>query len=114
MDALLVAVLQHPLPWHIRCRRGASTPSLTDLRRRSAIKTAIGHPKTHGRLARCALKGTFGDALHAVLCSCGRNMRMILAHLRALVAVIFAALMAAIADFNAGSRPNYVRTGAAA
>ena len=28
MDALLVAVLQHPLPWHIRCRRGASTPCL--------------------------------------------------------------------------------------
>ncbi|MFG6585602.1 transposase domain-containing protein [Sulfitobacter sp. 1A12779] len=30
MDALLVAVLQHPLLWHIRCRRGASTPSLTE------------------------------------------------------------------------------------
>jgi hypothetical protein len=24
-----VPVLQHPLPWHSRCRRGASTPSLT-------------------------------------------------------------------------------------
>ena len=29
MDALLVEVFQHPLLWHIRCRRGASTPSDT-------------------------------------------------------------------------------------
>lgn len=29
MDAFLVAVLQHPLHWHIRCRLGASTPSHT-------------------------------------------------------------------------------------
>jgi hypothetical protein len=39
---------------------------------------------------------------------------MILAHLRALVALFFAALMAAIADISAEARPNYARTGAAA
>jgi hypothetical protein len=38
---------------------------------------------------------------------------MILAHLRALVALFFAALMAAIANFSAEVRPNYT-TGAAA
>src|SRR6056300_1127195 len=42
------------------------------------------------RLSRCALKGTLGDALHAVLCGSGHNIRMILAHLRALWAKILA------------------------
>ena len=65
-----------------------------DLRRRSAIEPAIGHMKTDGRLARCVLKGTLGDALHAVLCGCGHNIRMILAHLRALWAEIVAAIYA--------------------
>ena len=61
--------------------------------------------KTDGRLARCALKGTLGDALHAVLCGCGHNIRMILAHLRALVAEILAALIAAIGAIIALPRP---------
>ena len=65
-------------------RRGI-TPSLkTLLRRRSAIEPEIGHMKADGRLARCPLKGTSGDALFAVLCGCGHNIRKILAHLRAL------------------------------
>jgi len=95
-------------------RRGMTPALRRDLRRRSAIEPAIGHMKTDGRLARCALKGTLGDALHAVLCGCGHNIRMILAHLRALVAVILAALMAAIANFSAAVLPNYTTTGAAA
>ena len=65
-------------------RRGL-TPSLkTLLRRRSAIEPEIGHMKADGRLARCPLKGTSGDAIFAVLCGCGHNIRKILAHLRAL------------------------------
>ena len=72
---------------------------------RSAIEPVIGHMKTDGRLARCALKGTLGDALHAVLCGCGHNIRMILAHLRALVAEILAALIAAIGAIIALPRP---------
>jgi len=31
------------------------------------------------------LKGTTGDALFAVLCGCGHNIRMILRHLRVLL-----------------------------
>ena len=47
-------------------RRGL-TPSLkTLLRRRSAIEPEIGHMKADGRLARCPLKGTSGDAIFAV------------------------------------------------
>jgi IS5 family transposase len=74
-------------------RRGL-TPSLkTLLRRRSAIEPEIGHMKTDGRLARCPLKGTSGDAIFAVLCGCGHNIRKILAHLRALWVAIIAWLL---------------------
>ncbi|SIT18255.1 transposase, IS5 family [Paracoccus saliphilus] len=65
-------------------RRGL-TPTLARLlRRRSAIEPEIGHMKTDGRLARCPLKGLIGDAIFAVLCGCGHNIRKILAHLREL------------------------------
>ena len=46
------------------------------------IEPMIGHMKNEGRLTRCPLKGTDGDALFAVLCGCGHNIRMILRHLR--------------------------------
>ena len=49
--------------------------------------------KTDGRLARCGLKGTLGDAIFAILCGCGHNLRKILAHLRAWLAQIIAALL---------------------
>jgi IS5 family transposase len=41
------------------------------------------------------LKGTSGDALFAVLCACGHNIRKILAHLRAWLALIIAAILVA-------------------
>ena len=49
--------------------------------------------KADGRLSRCYLKGTRGDALFAILCGCGHNLRKILAHLRALLAEIIAAIL---------------------
>ncbi|WP_210527311.1 IS5 family transposase [Rubellimicrobium arenae] len=77
--------------------RGGLTPTLAKaLRRRSSIEPEIGHMKTDGRLARCGLKGTLGDALFAVLCGCGHNLRKILAHLRAWLAQIMAAILALI------------------
>jgi IS5 family transposase len=74
-------------------RRGLTPKLVTDLRRRSAIEAEIGHMKTDGRLSRCPLKGTIGDALFAVLCACGHNIRKILAHLRAWLAWIFDAIL---------------------
>jgi len=56
--------------------------------------------QTDGRLSRCPLKGTDGDAIFAVLCGCGHNIRKILAYLRA----IWAWLIAAIMVFMAGCR----------
>ena len=60
--------------------------------------------KTDGRRARCPLKGALGDALHAVLCGCGHNIRLILAHLRGLVAKILRLLLRAIAAAAAKER----------
>ena len=62
-------------------RRGLRPRLIADLRRRSAIEAEIGHMKTDGLLSRCPLKGTIGDALFAVLCACGHNIRKILTHL---------------------------------
>jgi len=63
-------------------RRGITRTIAKLLRRRSAIEPMIGHMKNDGRLTRCTLKGTEGDAVFAVLCGCGHNIRMILRHLR--------------------------------
>jgi len=76
-------------------RRGLTPALKRMLRRRSAIEPEIGHMKTDGRLSRCPLKGTFGDAIFAVLCGCGHNIRKILAHIRAFWAVLLMALCAA-------------------
>ncbi|WP_128253367.1 IS5 family transposase [Falsirhodobacter deserti] len=78
-------------------RRGI-TPALAKLlKRRSAIEPEIGHMKADGRLARCPLKGRTGDALFAVLCACGHNIRKILAHLRALYVFLIRFILKIIA-----------------
>jgi len=50
--------------------------------RRQAIEPIIGHLKSDHRLDRCYLNGQAGDAIQAVLCAAGYNikwlMRMIL------------------------------------
>jgi IS5 family transposase len=73
-------------------RRGLTPKLIADLRRRSAIGAEIGHMKTDGRLSRCPLKGTIGDAVFAVMNACGHNIRKILAHLRTWLAWLIAVL----------------------
>jgi hypothetical protein len=75
--------------------RGLTAIEIIDLRRRSAIETAIGHMKTDRRLSRCPPKGATGDAIFAVLNACGHSIQKILAHLRSWLAWIIAALWAA-------------------
>ena len=48
------------------------------LKRRQAVEPAIGHLKSDHRLDRCWLKGSEGDALHAVLCAAGYNLMWLL------------------------------------
>ncbi len=54
------------------------------LRRRSAVEPEIGHMKADGLLGRNFLKGMQGDAINAVLCGAGHNLRKILARIRLL------------------------------
>ena len=48
------------------------------LRRRQAVEPAIGHLKSDHRMDRCWLQGSVGDALHAVSCAAGYNLRWLL------------------------------------
>ena len=48
------------------------------LKRRQAVEPVIGHAKQDHGMRRCWLKGQTGDALHAVLCAAGFNLRWLL------------------------------------
>jgi IS5 family transposase len=66
-----------------RQKRGLNTRRLKRaLKRRNAIEPIIGHLKNDGLLRRNHLKRTLGDAMHAILCGAGHNIRMILRQLR--------------------------------
>ena len=78
--------------YHPGLRRGITRGLRAMIRRRSAIEPAIGHMKTDGKLDRNWLKGALGDAMHAVLCGAGHNLRMILRKLRLLCVFILAVL----------------------
>lgn len=66
-----------------RQKRGINTRRLKRaLKRRNAIEPVIGHMKNDGLLPRNHLKGERGDALHAILCGAGRNIRLILRTVR--------------------------------
>jgi IS5 family transposase len=76
--------------YHPGLRRGITRGLRAMIKRRSAIEPAIGHMKSDGKLGRNWLKGALGDALHAVLCGAGHNLRMILRKLRLLYAFVLA------------------------
>jgi IS5 family transposase len=62
------------------------------LKRRQAIEPTIGHMKNDGLLDKNWLKGSVGDAMHAVLCGAGHNLRLILAYLRVLLLAVIGAI----------------------
>ena len=72
--------------WIAGARRGVTKAIHAKLMRRNAVEPVIGHMKSDGRLARNFLKGVEGDALNALLCDAGANMRKILKKLRLLCA----------------------------
>jgi IS5 family transposase len=75
-------------------RRGVTRTMKAMIKRRSAIEPTIGHMKSDGRLDRNPLKGAMGDALHAVLCGAGHNIRLLLSLLRLFAACLLAAILA--------------------
>lgn len=48
------------------------------LKRRQAVEPVIGHLKNDCGMARSWMKGELGDALHAVLCAAGYNLRWLM------------------------------------
>jgi IS5 family transposase len=68
--------------WISGSKRGVTDAIHRKLKRRNAVEPVIGHLKSDGRLARNFLKGIEGDAMNALLCAAGHNMRKILRKLR--------------------------------
>ena len=69
--------------WIAGAKRGVTVAIRKKLKRRNAVEPVIGHMKTDGRLGRNFLKGTQGDAMNALLCGAGHNLRKILPAARA-------------------------------
>ena len=68
--------------WISGSKRGVTQAIERKLKRRNAVEPVIGHLKSDGRLARNFLKGVAGDAINALLCGAGHNLRKILRKLR--------------------------------
>jgi transposase, IS5 family len=68
--------------WISGSKRGVTPAIERKLKRRNAVEPVIGHLKSDGRLARNFLKGIEGDAMNALLCGAGYNLRKILRKLR--------------------------------
>ena len=68
------------------------------LKRRQAVEPAIGHLKADHRMDRCWLAGSIGDALHAVLCAAGFNLRWLMRAISRLLAkpLSWASILAAL------------------
>ena len=83
--------------WRSGQKRGVTASIRKAIHRRSMVEPMIGHMKSEGRLGRNWLQGVEGDAIHAVLCGAGHNLRMILRALRLFLAHIFMALLECVA-----------------
>ena len=68
--------------WISGTKRGVTQAIQRKLKRRNAVEPVIAHFKSDGRLARNFLKGIEGDAMNALLCGVGHNIRKILRKLR--------------------------------
>ena len=65
--------------------KSVTSPAIKrERKRRSAIEPVIGHLKSDGLLERNHLKGPDGDAINAILCAIGHNMRLLAAWLKLL------------------------------
>jgi IS5 family transposase len=73
--------------------RGIASPTIRrEMRRRAGIEPVIGHLKDDGHLERNHLAGPEGDAINAILCAAGHNMRLLFRWLRVLFAILLAVM----------------------
>ena len=88
--------------------RGIASPTIRrEMRRRNGIEPVIGHLKDDGHLERNHLAGPDGDAINAILCAAGHNMRLLARWLRILFVVLIA-IMCGRAVKNAGRYLNQI------
>lgn len=66
--------------------------------------------KNDGLLRRNWLKGSLGDAMHALLCGAGHNLLLILAHLRVLCCAWLAWLYRVADVLSSAPYPSYQLT----
>lgn len=93
--------------------KSLSREELVWLKRRQAIEPAIGHTKHDHGMLRCWLKGAQGDALHAVLCACGYNIRWLLRAIKRLgIRAVFLRLMGRWPWLRFGSATSLAALGA--
>lgn len=86
-------------------KRGMTRTLKKHLKRRSAIEPHIGHMKSEGKLRRNYLKGAIGDALNALLCAIGHNMRLIWRKIRSLFVLILVYLFGDLEIKNGRAKP---------
>jgi IS5 family transposase len=86
-------------------KRGMTRTLKKHLKRRSAIEPHIGHMKSEGKLRRNYLKGAIGDALNALLCAIGHNMRLIWRKIRSLFVLILVYLFGDLEIKNGRTNP---------
>ncbi len=67
--------------WIAGMKQGVTAAIKKKLKRRNVVEPVIGHMKSDGRLSRNFLKGVHGDAMNALLCGAGHNLRKILKRL---------------------------------
>lgn len=89
--------------WIAGAKRGVTVAIRKKLKRRNAVEPVIGHMKTDGRLGRNFLKGTQGDAMNALLCGAGHNLRKILRRLALLCTLILGRLERLVQKHNPSS-----------
>jgi IS5 family transposase len=82
--------------WIAGAKRGVTTAIKKKLKRRNAVEPVIGHMKNDGRLGRNFLKGEVGDAINALLCGAGHNLRKILRQLALLLVRIWRVLQGSV------------------
>ena len=90
-------------------QRGVTRTLKAMIKRRSAIEPTIGHMKADGKLGRNWLKGQIGDAIHAVLCGAGHNIRLLLRRLRRFYAQFLAMMLALLGGHQCKSTSIAVR-----
>ena len=74
------------------------------LKRRQAIEPLIGHTKSDHGMQRCWLKGELGDALHALSCAAGYNIRWLLRAIAGKAAKDAKAFLLALLELAVGAR----------